>query len=150
MTAILGIDRNASYPEIKKAYRKLVKKYHPDTKTSYRHYRSSASSSKALDDDETMIKKINAAFEILSDDEKRKKHDHDRRVMETYFDKDSIIHMRIITIGLNMKQIGRHRLTTPLPRILRMTKIIRILKPVRLVSKKKVTSLTIPYMKKIH
>jgi curved DNA-binding protein CbpA len=87
--AILGIDRNASYPEIKKAYRKLVKKYHPDRKTSYRHYRSSASSSKALDDDETMIKKINAAFEILSDDEKRKKHDNDRRAMETYFDKDS-------------------------------------------------------------
>lgn len=61
-----------------------------------------------------------------------------------------VIHTRMITIGLNMKQIGRHRLTTPLPRILRMTKIIRILKPVRLVSKKKVTSLTIPYMKKIH
>lgn len=87
--AILGIARNASYPEIKNAYRKLVKKYHPDRKTSYRRYRSSASSSKILDDDETMIKKINAAFEILSDYEKRKKYEDDRRTLETYFDRNS-------------------------------------------------------------
>ena len=86
--AILGIDRNASYPEIKKAYRKQVKKYHPDRKTTYKHYRSSAKPSKVLNNDETMIKKINAAFEILSDHENRKKYKDDRRT-SPYFDKSS-------------------------------------------------------------
>jgi curved DNA-binding protein CbpA len=86
--AILGIDHNASYPEIKKAYRKQVKKYHPDRKTTYKHYRSSAKPSKVFDNDETMIKKINAAFEILSDHEKRKKYEDDRRT-SPYFDKSS-------------------------------------------------------------
>jgi len=86
--AILGIARNASYPEIKNAYRKLVKKYHPDRRMTYKHYRSSNKSSKTPDTDETMIKKINEAFEILSDHEKRKKYEGQSKT-STYFDKSS-------------------------------------------------------------
>jgi molecular chaperone DnaJ len=86
--AILGINRNASYLEIKNAYRKQVKKYHPDRKMTYKHYRSSAKPSKTTDIDETMIRRINEAFEILSDHEKRKKYENDKKT-STYFDKSS-------------------------------------------------------------
>jgi curved DNA-binding protein CbpA len=59
--AILGIPEDASFQEIRKSYRKLAKKYHPDRNKS-----SHA---------EETIKKINEAFEILSDKRKRKQHD---------------------------------------------------------------------------
>lgn len=59
---ILGVDRNATPEEIKRAYRKLVKKYHPDLHK---------------DDPEAAKKmaEINEAYEVLSDPEKRKKYD---------------------------------------------------------------------------
>ena len=58
---ILGVSKNATQEEIKKAYRRLAKKYHPDTcKTK---------------ECEEKFKEINAAYEILSDKEKRKKYD---------------------------------------------------------------------------
>ena len=59
--AILGVSEQTTYPELKKAYRRLARKYHPDRNKS-----SHA---------EIMIKKINAAFEILSDENKRSKYD---------------------------------------------------------------------------
>jgi curved DNA-binding protein CbpA len=59
--AILGVSEQATYPELKKAYRRLARKYHPDRNNS-----SHA---------ESMIKKINVAFEILSDDDKKRKYD---------------------------------------------------------------------------
>lgn len=58
---ILGVDKNASKDEIKKAYRKLARKFHPDTNPN----------------DKEAAKKfseINEAHEVLSDDEKRKKY----------------------------------------------------------------------------
>lgn len=58
---ILGIDENASEKEIKKAYRKKAKKYHPDSGSE--------------DADEEKFKKINEAYQVLSDEEKRKKYD---------------------------------------------------------------------------
>lgn len=59
---VLGIDKKASEAEIKSAYRKLAKKYHPDLHP---------------DDKEANEKfsKINEAYEVLSDPEKRKKYD---------------------------------------------------------------------------
>ena len=54
----LGIERNASDNEIKKAYRKLAVKYHPD---------KNPGDSKA----EEKFKEISAAFEILKDPDKR-------------------------------------------------------------------------------
>ncbi len=59
---ILGIDKNASQNDIKKAYRKLAKKYHPDTNPGDK---------KA----EEKFKEINEAYEVLGDTEKRKKYD---------------------------------------------------------------------------
>ena len=59
---ILGVDKKASAAEIKKAYRKLALKYHPD-KTK---------GDKALED---KFKKISEAYAVLSDSEKRNQYD---------------------------------------------------------------------------
>ncbi len=57
----LGVSENASADEIKKAYRKLARKYHPDINKE----------SEAQD----KFKEINAAYEVLSDPEKKAKYD---------------------------------------------------------------------------
>lgn len=59
---ILGVNRNASEKEIKQAYRRLARKYHPDLNPN----------DKAA---EARFKEINAAYQVLSDAEKRKKYD---------------------------------------------------------------------------
>ena len=55
---ILGVDRNADANAIKKAYRKLAKKYHPDT-----NQENSVANEK--------FKEVTEAYEILHDEEKR-------------------------------------------------------------------------------
>ena len=59
---LLGVGKNASKEELKKAFRKLAMKYHPD---------------KNKDDKaaEEQFKKINEAYAVLSNDEKRKQYD---------------------------------------------------------------------------
>jgi curved DNA-binding protein len=59
---ILGVDKSASQDDIKKAYRKLAMKYHPDRNQGNK---------KA----EEKFKQITEANEVLSDPEKRKKYD---------------------------------------------------------------------------
>ncbi|MDA1334607.1 MAG: molecular chaperone DnaJ [bacterium] len=56
---VLGIARNASKDEIKKAYRKLAHQFHPDKKGG----------------DEAKFKEVNEAYQILSDDGKRAQYD---------------------------------------------------------------------------
>lgn len=63
----LGVSRNASETEIKKAYRKLAMKYHPD------RIKSDSVASKA--EAEEKFKEISQANEILSDPEKRRNYD---------------------------------------------------------------------------
>ncbi|UCD87706.1 MAG: DnaJ domain-containing protein [Desulfobacterales bacterium] len=59
---ILGVDNKASDSEIKKAYRKLAMKYHPDR-------------TKGDKSAEEMFKKVSEAYAVLSDKEKRKQYD---------------------------------------------------------------------------
>ena len=58
---ILGVPRSASADEIRKAYRKLAKKYHPDV-------------SKEKDAD-VRYREINEAYEVLKDPDKRGRYD---------------------------------------------------------------------------
>lgn len=59
---ILGIEKNASEDEIKKAYRKLARKHHPDLNPNDKEAQKK-------------FQQINEANEVLSDPEKRKKYD---------------------------------------------------------------------------
>jgi curved DNA-binding protein len=59
---ILGIEKNASEEEIKKAYRKLARKFHPDLNPNDKEAHK-------------RFQQINEANEVLSDPEKRKKYD---------------------------------------------------------------------------
>jgi molecular chaperone DnaJ len=58
---VLGVDKKASHEEIKKAYRKLARKYHPDTNKD-----AGA---------EERFKEISEAYDVLGDEDKRKKYD---------------------------------------------------------------------------
>ena len=60
--SILGVSRSASEREIKQAYRKLARKYHPDVNPGDKSA-------------EAKFKEINQAYEVLSDKEKRSKYD---------------------------------------------------------------------------
>src|SRR6266567_4628541 len=56
---VLGLSKSASADEIKKAFRKLAVKYHPDKAGG----------------DETKFKEVNEAYEVLKDDAKRQRYD---------------------------------------------------------------------------
>ncbi|OGZ95730.1 MAG: molecular chaperone DnaJ [Candidatus Sungbacteria bacterium RIFCSPHIGHO2_01_FULL_50_25] len=62
---VLGVPRNASKEEIKKAYRKLAHQYHPDK-----------------GGDEARFKEVNEAYQVLSNDQKRSQYDQFGRVFE--------------------------------------------------------------------
>src|SRR4030088_2888201 len=59
---ILGVDKNASDEEIKKAYRRLARKYHPDRNSGDKQA-------------EERFKEISQAHDVLSDSDKRKAYD---------------------------------------------------------------------------
>jgi curved DNA-binding protein len=69
----LGVERTANEAEIKKAYRKLARQYHPDINPGNKEA-------------ETRFKAINEAYEVLSDQEKRAKYDRFGRDWNRYQD----------------------------------------------------------------
>ncbi|NJL84567.1 MAG: DnaJ domain-containing protein, partial [Chloroflexaceae bacterium] len=60
--AILGVSRSASAEEVKKKFRKLALKYHPDRNPGNQEA-------------EARFKEISEAYEVISDPEKRRKYD---------------------------------------------------------------------------
>ena len=63
--AVLGVAKDASQKDIKKAFRKLARDFHPDA-------------NEGDADAETRFKGVNEAYEVLGDDETRKEYDHAR------------------------------------------------------------------------
>jgi curved DNA-binding protein len=68
---VLGVERSASDAEIKKAYRKLARQYHPDINPGNKEA-------------EARFKEINEAYEVLSDKTKREKYDRFGRDWQRY------------------------------------------------------------------
>lgn len=60
---ILGVDKTATQDDIKKAYRKLARKYHPDVNKDNK------------EEAEEKFKEISTAYEVLSDEKKKKMYD---------------------------------------------------------------------------
>lgn len=60
---VLGVDRNATDEDLKKAFRKLAKKYHPDANPDNK------------EEAEKKFKEVNEAYEVLSDKQKRQMYD---------------------------------------------------------------------------
>ncbi len=58
----LSVERTASHDDIRKAFRSLARKYHPDVAKDKKHA-------------EEKFKEINEAYEVLGDADKRKKYD---------------------------------------------------------------------------
>src|ERR671914_1106333 len=65
--AVLGVPKNASQAEIKKAYRKLAQQHHPDT-------------AKGNPAAEERFKELSAAYDVLGDEEKRAAYDRVREM----------------------------------------------------------------------
>lgn len=70
--AVLGVTRDASEQDIKKAYRKLAQRYHPDASPGNREA-------------EERFKEVSQAYDVLSDPNRRREYDQFRRMVESGF-----------------------------------------------------------------
>ncbi len=69
---VLGVAKNATHPEIKKAYRKLAQKHHPDANPGSKEA-------------EERFKEISAAYDVVGDEEKRARYDQVRDMAASGF-----------------------------------------------------------------
>lgn len=69
---ILGVPKNATQEEIKKAYRKLAQRYHPDANPGNKEA-------------EERFKEISAAYDVIGDEQKRKQYDQVREMVASGF-----------------------------------------------------------------
>lgn len=88
---ILEVSKNASPEIIEKAYKTLVKKYHPDLQKSEDKNKY-----------EEKIKKINEAYDILSDSEKRKNYDLNLKNTEVSINDYNILYQENINLKNNL------------------------------------------------
>ena len=73
---VLGLNRNVDEKEIKKTYRRLARKYHPDLNPGNKEA-------------EKRFKEINEAYEVLGDPEKRKRYDELGSAWNSYGQRDT-------------------------------------------------------------
>lgn len=85
---ILGVDKNASQDDIKKAYKKLALKYHPDRNPNDKSA-------------EAKFKEASEAYEVLGDESKRKEYDNPKSTFEFHSSGPNFG-------GMNMDDILRH------------------------------------------
>src|SRR5437764_15239653 len=62
---VLGVERNANDDDLKKAFRRLARQFHPDTMTGEQEKKAA----------EEKFKEINEAYAVLSDQDKRRRYD---------------------------------------------------------------------------
>ncbi|CAH8554552.1 unnamed protein product [Heterobilharzia americana] len=86
---ILGLKKNASFDEIKQAYKKSALLYHPDRHTS--------ADEATLKEHERKFKEIGEAYSVLSDPEKRRKYDSGELLAADGFDQGNVSARNLFT-----------------------------------------------------
>ena len=88
---VLGVSKDATDAEIKSAFRKLAKKYHPDNKQT---------------GDEAKFKEIGEAYSVLSDENKRRQYD---QFGHAAFDGAAGAGRAVLPAPIRRKRCGAHR-----------------------------------------
>ncbi len=91
----LEVSEQASQQEIKQAYRRLAKQHHPDAQPS----------SSGVD----IIQRINAAYEVLGDPDRREDYDRRRRIQQAGFESEAQIRSRATRTAQSQAQYHQRR-----------------------------------------
>ena len=86
--AILGVEKTANDDELKKAYRKLAKKYHPDANPDNKK------------EAEAKFKEVNEAYEVLSNPDKRRMYDQFVQLTHKVDLEGQVVHLEMVHIHI--------------------------------------------------